>query len=86
MEFGASGNKDSANINYGGIASWEPDFWSAIRNGTRVQIYRAEQRAADYALARLSLQAEIAENYFTLRGFDPGRPIAKRKINTALRY
>ena len=53
-----------------GIASWEPDFWSAIRNATRVQTYRAEERAAEDALARLSLQAEIASNYFTLRGFD----------------
>lgn len=54
----------------GGLASWEPDFWSAIRNATRVEIYRAEGRAADYGLARLSLQAEIAANYFTLRGYD----------------
>ncbi len=51
-----------------GIASWEPDFWSAIRNRTLVETYRAEERAADYGLARLSLQAEIATNYFTLRG------------------
>ncbi|MDE3225100.1 MAG: efflux transporter outer membrane subunit [Nitrospirota bacterium] len=54
----------------GGLASWEPDFWSAIRNATRVELYRAEQRAADWALARLSLQAELAANYFTLRGYD----------------
>jgi multidrug efflux system outer membrane protein len=53
-----------------GLASWEPDFWSAIRNRTRVELYRAEERAADYGLARLSLQAEIASNYFTLRGYD----------------
>ena len=54
----------------GGLASWEPDFWSAIRNATRVELYRAEERAAEYGLARLSLQAEIAANYFTLRGYD----------------
>ncbi len=53
-----------------GLASWEPDFWSAIRNATRVEIYRAQERAADYGLARLSLQAEIAADYFTLRGYD----------------
>ncbi len=57
-------------VSVGGIASWEPDFWSAIRNETRAEIYRAEERAADYGLARLSLQAEIAANYFTLRGYD----------------
>ncbi|WP_455379409.1 efflux transporter outer membrane subunit [Petrachloros mirabilis] len=59
-----------SSVSLGGIASWEPDFWSAIRNETRVEIYRAEERAADYGLARLSLQAEIAANYFTLRGYD----------------
>ncbi len=59
-----------SSVSIGGIASWEPDFWSAIRNATRVEIYRAEERAADYGLARLSLQAEIASNYFALRGYD----------------
>ena len=57
-------------LELGGIASWEPDFWSALRNATRVEIYRAEERAADFGLARLSLQAEIAADYFTLRGYD----------------
>jgi multidrug efflux system outer membrane protein len=63
-----------------GIASWEPDFWSAIRNRTRVETYRAEERAADYGLARLSLQAEIAANYFTLRGYDAQAAIYKQSI------
>ncbi|TLY18043.1 MAG: efflux transporter outer membrane subunit [Nitrospirae bacterium] len=64
-----------------GLASWEPDFWSAIRNATRVEIYRAEERAADWGLARLSLQAEIAANYFTLRGFDAQAAIYKQSID-----
>ncbi|HSA61896.1 MAG TPA: efflux transporter outer membrane subunit [Nitrospiraceae bacterium] len=61
---------EQSSVVAGGLASWEPDFWSALRNATRVEIYRAEERAADYGLARLSLQAEIASNYFTLRAFD----------------
>ena len=65
----------------GGIASWEPDFWSAIRNATSVEIYRAEGRAADWGLARLSLQAEIASDYFTLRGFDTQSAIYKQSID-----
>lgn len=64
-----------------GIASWEPDFWSAIRNATRVETYRAEERAADWGLARLSLQAEIASNYFTLRGYDAQAAIYKQSID-----
>ena len=84
LGFGASNNRISSEklfrpegiplqqstMELGGIASWEPDFWSALRNATRVEIYRAEERAADFGLARLSLQAEIAADYFTLRGYD----------------
>jgi multidrug efflux system outer membrane protein len=91
---GASDNKQSANelfrapgeptyessVSSGGIASWEPDFWSALRNATRVEIYRAEERAADYGLARLSLQAEIAADYFTLRGYDAQNTIYTQSI------
>jgi NodT family efflux transporter outer membrane factor (OMF) lipoprotein len=64
----------------GGLASWEPDFWSTLRNATRVELYRAEERAADYGLARLSLQAEIAANYFTLRGLDAQDAIYSQSI------
>lgn len=84
LGLGASNNRQSENalfrppniplqettVSAGGIASWELDFWSALRNATRVETYRAEERAADYGLARLSLQAEIAANYFTLRSYD----------------
>jgi len=84
LGFGASNNRASENalffprdisqqagsVSLGGLASWEPDFWSALRNATRIETYRAEERAADYGLARLSLQAEIGTNYFLLRGYD----------------
>src|SRR5262245_29183942 len=63
-----------------GLASWEPDFWSAIRNATRVETYRAEERAADWGLARLSLQAEIGANYFVLRGYDAQITIYSQSI------
>ncbi|MGH7228041.1 MAG: efflux transporter outer membrane subunit [Nitrospiraceae bacterium] len=64
-----------------GLASWEPDFWSAIRNRTLVETYRAEERAADWGLARLSLQAELAADYFTLRGYDAQSAIYKQSID-----
>ncbi len=58
------------NLTIGGTASWEPDFWSSIRNETWAKLYEAESVAAEYALARLSLQAELATDYFTLRGLE----------------
>jgi multidrug efflux system outer membrane protein len=94
LDFGASNNRISDEklfrpeniplrqhtLELGGIAAWEPDFWSALRNATRAEIYRAEERAADYGLARLSLQAEIASNYFILRGFDAQTAIYTQSI------
>lgn len=96
LDFGMTNNGQSANalfrglgepntdasVALGGIAAWEPDFWSAIRNRTRAEIYRAQQRAADYGLARLSLQAELATDYFTLRGFDAQLAIFRQSIET----
>lgn len=94
LGFGASNNRQSDNslfrglgednrevtVSTGGLASWEPDFWSALRNATRAELYRAEERAADYGLARLSLQAEIGANYFTLRGYDAQTAIYSQSI------
>ena len=71
----------SSTVDPGGIASWEPDFWSTLRNAAQAEIYRAEERAAEYGLARLSLQAEVAANYFTVRGFDAQTAIYKQSID-----
>jgi len=62
------------------LVSWEPDIWSAIRNETRAQTAVAQQRAAEYAAARLSLQAEIAHDYFALRGLDAQDANYRRSI------
>jgi NodT family efflux transporter outer membrane factor (OMF) lipoprotein len=61
-------------------ASWEPDFWYAIRNETAAKTYLAQQKAAEFALARLSIQAEIATDYFTLRGYDAQTDIYNQSI------
>lgn len=95
LEMGASHNRQSfdrlfrpensplqsSTVDPGGIASWEPDFWSRLRNAAQAEIYRAEERAAEYGLARLSLQAEVAANYFTVRGFDAQTAIYKQSID-----
>jgi multidrug efflux system outer membrane protein len=94
LGLGASDNKQSENALFrsefnpvydtdvvsGSIATWEPDFWSLIRNRTRVQTRRAQERAADYWLARLSIQAELAQNYYILRGFDAQNSVYKKSI------
>lgn len=59
-----------SNVFYSGAATWEPDFFSRIRNVTRMQKNMAQASAADYANLRLLLEAELASNYLGLRGLD----------------
>jgi outer membrane protein, multidrug efflux system len=61
-------------------ASWEPDFWSGIRNRTRAQKRVAQSSAATLAAARLSLQAELANDYIALRGLDAQEAVYRESI------
>ncbi|NHO31471.1 efflux transporter outer membrane subunit [Acetobacter sp. LMG 1636] len=67
---GSTGPMYMSSEQYSGAATWEPDFWDAIRNRTLMAKQSAQQQAADYAVARLSLEAELAWDYMALRGFD----------------
>ncbi|MDE2147486.1 MAG: efflux transporter outer membrane subunit [Burkholderiales bacterium] len=51
-------------------ASWEPDLWGRLRAGVSGAQAGAQASAADLAAARLSAQAALASNYFSLREAD----------------
>jgi len=53
-----------------GQASWEPDFWGRIRRTVEAARSSAQASAADQANIDLSLHAEMAADYFQLRGLD----------------
>jgi NodT family efflux transporter outer membrane factor (OMF) lipoprotein len=81
---GASRNNISANgpsyspgkpttytdLSIGGQASWEPDLWGRIRRTVEAARENAQASAADAANIDLSLHAEMAADYFQLRGLD----------------
>ena len=61
-------------------ASWEPDFWDRIRNQTRFAKQQAQATAAEVASAQLSLEAELASDYMTLRGLDSEHAVYMQTI------
>jgi NodT family efflux transporter outer membrane factor (OMF) lipoprotein len=53
-----------------GQASWEPDLWGRLRRSVEEARSSAQASAADLASIELSLHAEMAVDYFQLRGLD----------------
>ena len=50
--------------------NWEIDVFGRVRNAAAAARAQAQESAADAAAVQLSLQAELAADYFTLRGDD----------------
>ena len=51
-------------------ASWTPDLWGRVRNLVKGQVASAQASAADLVNTRLTIQAELAVDYFQLRAQD----------------
>jgi NodT family efflux transporter outer membrane factor (OMF) lipoprotein len=51
-------------------ASWEPDLWGRIRNTVKSNTFAAQVSVADLENVRLSAQADLASDYYQLRGQD----------------
>ncbi|HLX85252.1 MAG TPA: efflux transporter outer membrane subunit [Terriglobales bacterium] len=51
-------------------ATWQPDLFGRIRNTVSAAAYGAQASAADLENTRLTVQAEVAADYFQLRGQD----------------
>ena len=60
----------NADLIIAGQASWEPDFWGRIRLTVEQARAQAQASAAVAANVDLTLHAELATDYFALRGID----------------
>ncbi|MFM0319530.1 efflux transporter outer membrane subunit [Paraburkholderia nemoris] len=56
-------------------ASWEPDLWGRVSRSVEGAKAEAQASAADAQAALLSMQAELATDYFELRGLDQERQL-----------
>ena len=67
---GSSTNLSFTEYNLPFDASWQPDLFGKIRNSVRSQVYGAQASAADLENTRLTVQSELAIDYFSLRSQD----------------
>jgi NodT family efflux transporter outer membrane factor (OMF) lipoprotein len=63
-------NKAFTDYSFPFDATWVPDLWGKVRNTINASAYGAQANAADLANTRLSIQAEVAVDYFQLRSQD----------------
>jgi NodT family efflux transporter outer membrane factor (OMF) lipoprotein len=61
-------------------ATWEPDIWGRVRRLTESSKAAVQASAADLETVRLSTQAELAMDYFQLRGIDADRKLLDETI------
>jgi NodT family efflux transporter outer membrane factor (OMF) lipoprotein len=65
-----SGGSLSTTHSLGLQASWETDLWGGLRRNIEAGEDSALASAADLAATRLSLEATLAQDWFSLRGLD----------------
>ena len=70
----------SADIGLTGAVSWVPDLWGQIHKTIEADVASAQVTAAQLENARLSLQAELALDYFQLRGLDSERQLLDTNV------
>ncbi len=76
----SASNTDFNDFTIGLSASWEPDLWGRIRTLISASVQQAQASAADLENMRLSLQAELAFDYLTLRTLDNEKEVLHNSV------
>lgn len=63
-----------------GDLSWEADVWGRIRRNVEENVENAQAAAGDLENARLSIQAQLATDYFQLHGIDEQRLLLESTV------
>ena len=62
-------------------ASWEADLWGKVRRAVESGEASEQASASDLVNARLSVQTELAQNYFQLRALDSQRQLLDATVD-----
>jgi NodT family efflux transporter outer membrane factor (OMF) lipoprotein len=60
--------------------TWTPDFWGRVRRTVESNQAAAQASAGDLETARLSLQAELAQDYFQMRTLDAQKKLLDETV------
>lgn len=77
---GGSDRSGASQYDLSGSLNWEVDLWGKIRRQVQGQQAAQQASAADLANIRLSMQSELAQNYFTLRMIDEHKRLLERTL------
>lgn len=67
-------------------ASWEPDLWTRVRKSVQANTFAAQASAADLENVRLLTHAELAIDYFQLRGVEEQKRILDATVKSYRDY
>jgi NodT family efflux transporter outer membrane factor (OMF) lipoprotein len=79
--FGATSPVNYSDFTLAGDVSYEADAWGAVRHSVESSRTLAQASAADLETIRLSLHAELALDYLTLRGLDAQKKLFDTNVD-----